>query len=140
LLPYPPGAYTPTWVELTIILGLFGLGALLYILFTKVFPIMEVKDCTREDASLNGKLVQGNGPGRKRAFLLTLLVGIALAVTGFLLSAPLGPTAGPMYSEPRVLFAPLMFVAGIIITILSPVVYELYPYKRGENKEVVNAS
>jgi molybdopterin-containing oxidoreductase family membrane subunit len=42
LLPYGPGAYTPTWVEYSIILGLLALGTLFYVLFVKVFPIMEV--------------------------------------------------------------------------------------------------
>ena len=42
LLPYSPGSYTPTWVEYVVILGLIALGILLYILFMKVFPIMEV--------------------------------------------------------------------------------------------------
>lgn len=42
LLPYPAGRYAPTWVEYSIILGLFALGTLLYGLFVKVFPIMDV--------------------------------------------------------------------------------------------------
>lgn len=44
LLPYPPGVYSPTWVEYSIILGLFALGTLLYVLFIKVFPILEVPE------------------------------------------------------------------------------------------------
>ena len=44
LLPYGTGQYTPSWVEVSVILGLLGLGAFLYILFVKVFPIMEVAD------------------------------------------------------------------------------------------------
>ena len=135
LLPYPPGAYTPTWVELAIILGLFGLGTLLYIVFTKVFPIMDVHvgsgEALPHDADA-GKRWR-DGAMRKRMFILTLMVGIILAVVGFSLTAPLGPTAGPIYSEPRVQFAPLMFLVGIIITLLSPVVYELFPDKREES-------
>ncbi len=42
LLPYGDGTYTPTWVEVSIVIGLFALGTLLYTLFFKVFPIMEV--------------------------------------------------------------------------------------------------
>jgi molybdopterin-containing oxidoreductase family membrane subunit len=42
LLPYGTGTYTPTWVEYSIIGGLFALGTLLYLVFVKVFPIMEV--------------------------------------------------------------------------------------------------
>jgi molybdopterin-containing oxidoreductase family membrane subunit len=44
LLPYGSGSYSPTWVEYAVILGLFALGALLYVLFVKVFPIMEVPE------------------------------------------------------------------------------------------------
>jgi Ni/Fe-hydrogenase subunit HybB-like protein len=135
LLPYPPGVYTPTWVELAIILGLFGLGTFLYIVFTKMFPIMEV-DAGGHEATPHGEDTERrwrDGIMRKRMFILTLMVGISLAAVGFLLTAPLGPTTDPMYSEPRVQFAPLMFVAGIIITLLSPVVYELFPDRREGN-------
>lgn len=44
LLPYPPGAYAPTWVEYSIIVGLFGLGTLIYVSFTKIFPIIELPE------------------------------------------------------------------------------------------------
>ncbi|MEE9275558.1 MAG: NrfD/PsrC family molybdoenzyme membrane anchor subunit [bacterium] len=47
LLPYGVGTYTPTWVELSVILGLLGLGAFLYIAFVKVFPIMAVPDSAK---------------------------------------------------------------------------------------------
>jgi Ni/Fe-hydrogenase subunit HybB-like protein len=40
LLPYEPGSYFPTWVEFTVVAGLFALGALLIGLFMKVFPII----------------------------------------------------------------------------------------------------
>ncbi len=42
LLPYSTGSYAPTWVEYSIILGLFALGTLLYALFVQVFPILPV--------------------------------------------------------------------------------------------------
>ncbi len=40
MLPYAPGSYFPTWVEFTVVAGLFALGALLIGLFIKVFPIV----------------------------------------------------------------------------------------------------
>ena len=42
LLPYGTGVYSPTWVEYSVVLGLLALGALLYTLFIKVFPIIEI--------------------------------------------------------------------------------------------------
>jgi molybdopterin-containing oxidoreductase family membrane subunit len=44
LLPYGTGSYIPTWVEYSIVVGLFALGTLLYSIFVKVFPIMEIEE------------------------------------------------------------------------------------------------
>jgi molybdopterin-containing oxidoreductase family membrane subunit len=46
LLPYPVGTYAPTWVEYTIALGLFALGAMLIAGFMKLFPIVEMEEAT----------------------------------------------------------------------------------------------
>lgn len=40
LLPYEPGSYSPSWVEYCVVLGLFGLGALLIGAFFKAFPAL----------------------------------------------------------------------------------------------------
>jgi Ni/Fe-hydrogenase subunit HybB-like protein len=44
LLPYDAGSYTPSAVEVGVILGLFALGALLIGAFSKAFPIMELQE------------------------------------------------------------------------------------------------
>jgi Ni/Fe-hydrogenase subunit HybB-like protein len=41
-LPYTTGSYQPNWIEYGVIFGLFGLGTLMYLVFMKVFPIMEI--------------------------------------------------------------------------------------------------
>lgn len=46
LLPYTTGTYTPTWVEYSVIVGLCALGALLFMLFMKLFPITSVAEAT----------------------------------------------------------------------------------------------
>jgi hypothetical protein len=56
---------------------------------------------------------------------LTLLTGVVLVVLGFFLSAPIGPTTEPVYSNPKLDFAPLMFVVGVVLMAGSAVVYEL---------------
>ena len=68
---------------------------------------------------------------RKTMFLLTLLGGLTLAVTGFLLSAPIGHPSSLAISDPRLPFAPTLFVLGIILLFGSAVVYELFPDKSG---------
>lgn len=62
---------------------------------------------------------------RRTLFAVVLGLGILLAVAGFALSAPIGPPESPRYSDPRVDFAPLIFVVGVILTFSSAVVYEL---------------
>ncbi len=62
---------------------------------------------------------------RRNLFLATLVPGAILAVAGFFLSAPIGPTESPFYSNPRMDFAPLVFVAGFILMFTSAVVYEV---------------
>ena len=46
-LPYPAGSYTPTWVEWSIVGGTFVTVALLFVLFTKFFPIIPLTEMER---------------------------------------------------------------------------------------------
>lgn len=62
---------------------------------------------------------------RATLFVLTLLIGLGLAVVGFALSAPIGRPDSPVISNPRVDFAPLIFVVGVVMIFGSAVVYEL---------------
>jgi hypothetical protein len=64
---------------------------------------------------------------RKIMFLVTLLAGLALAVVGFILSAPIGTTTSSVISDPKLPFAPTLFVLGIMLLFFSAVVYELFP-------------
>jgi Ni/Fe-hydrogenase subunit HybB-like protein len=42
LLPFPTGTYAPSWVEWSVVAGTFAAAALLFMVFLKIFPIMEV--------------------------------------------------------------------------------------------------
>ena len=44
LLPFPEGSYIPSWVEWSIIVGIFASAILLYMLFLKLFPIVELSE------------------------------------------------------------------------------------------------
>ncbi|RMG55555.1 MAG: polysulfide reductase [Acidobacteria bacterium] len=41
-LPYERGLYSPTWVEVAITVGCFAMFILLYVIFTKLFPIISI--------------------------------------------------------------------------------------------------
>jgi Ni/Fe-hydrogenase subunit HybB-like protein len=51
LLPYEPGTYSPSAVEIGVVVGLFGLGALLIIAFAKAFPIIELPEAAKEEVT-----------------------------------------------------------------------------------------
>lgn len=49
LLPYGSGSYSPTWVEYSVVMGLFALGTLMVVGFMKVFPIMEIPESQEKE-------------------------------------------------------------------------------------------
>lgn len=130
LLPYGEGFYSPTWVEYSIIIALLAMGVLFYTLFVKAFPILEVEKKEQETESSVG------APARpdfvRTGLALTLVVvGFAIQfVAYFFLAAPLGIPTSPVYSDPRLPFAPAVFIAGVMLVFLAAVVYEVLPEKR----------
>ncbi|MHC4094066.1 MAG: hypothetical protein ACYSVY_27960 [Planctomycetota bacterium] len=65
--------------------------------------------------------------------LLTAGAGLGIAVISyFVLAAPLGHPGDESFSNPRVDFAPLLFVIGLVMAIASMIVYELLPEREGE--------
>lgn len=72
----------------------------------------------------------------RRVVTLTWIVaGLALAgVAYFLLGARIGTPTSPAFSNPRVPFAPLVFIAGVVLVFLAAVIYELLP-DREEDEE-----
>lgn len=67
---------------------------------------------------------------RGALFLLTLLVGVVLVAAGFFLAAPIGANVSPVTSNPRLPFAPALFILGVMLIFFSAVVYELWPEQR----------
>lgn len=60
--------------------------------------------------------------------LLMVIVGFALQVYSyFFLAAPLGTPTNEAFSNPRLPYAPTLFIVGVGIVFLAAVVYELLP-------------
>ena len=73
---------------------------------------------------------------RSRIAVTMVIVGFALqGLAYFLLAAPLGRSTGVAYSNPRLPFAPLVFIAGVVTVFLAAVVYELLPDGPGAHRE-----
>ncbi len=68
---------------------------------------------------------------RSRIALFMIVVGFGFqAVSYFGLTAPWVTTGVPS-GEPRVVGAPALFIAGVVLVFLAAVVYELLPERRG---------
>ncbi|MBI4607091.1 MAG: polysulfide reductase NrfD [Planctomycetes bacterium] len=124
LLPYDPGTYTPTWVEVGVVAGLFALGTLIYLVFIKLFPIVPAAPFEGRPSSPAAADADGEGGRRTAAalFTLTLLAGLGLAVTGFLLSARAWTQP---HLDPVVPYSPVVFILGVMLCFASAAVYEL---------------
>lgn len=44
LLPYPHGAYSPSWVEYAIVAGVYAVGVLFFVVCSKLFPLVELEE------------------------------------------------------------------------------------------------
>lgn len=51
-LPYDIGSYTPTWVEWSLVGGTFAIVTLLFMLFTKVLPIVPVTEMEKAEKEM----------------------------------------------------------------------------------------
>lgn len=67
----------------------------------------------------------------RRAIVLSMVaVGFTLqAVAYFRLAARIGVPTSPAFSNPRLPYAALVFIAGVVLVFLAIVVYELLPEK-----------
>lgn len=69
--------------------------------------------------------------------LVMVVAGFALQTVSYLLlAAPLGRPSGVRFSDPRLPFAPALFILGVVLVFLAAVVYEVMPARgdrpRGE--------
>lgn len=124
MLPYAPGEYAPSWVEFSIVIGLGALGILVYWTFAKIFPIVPLAAHHPRAAK---DTANAAAEPRGRTGLLTALwftAGLAIAVTGFLLSARVGTQR---FLDPMVPFSPVIYIIGVMLVFSAGAVYEVAP-------------
>jgi len=67
---------------------------------------------------------------RKTITILMVIFGFGLqAVSFFYLAAPIGAVINETFSNPRLPYAPVLFIIGVGTVFLAAVVYELLPDK-----------
>lgn len=57
-LPYETGSYSATWVEWAILAGCFALFALIYMIFTKLFPIVSIWEVQEGRQKAQGEVAE----------------------------------------------------------------------------------
>ena len=71
---------------------------------------------------------------KRTTVAISMVVGgfVLQAVSYFLLATPwANPPTSPIYSNPRVPFAPVLFILGVMLVFLAAVAYELIPEREG---------
>jgi len=51
-LPFPMGGYVPTWVELSLMAGVYAFGILAFTLFAKLFPLVPLEKAERPEGEV----------------------------------------------------------------------------------------
>jgi Ni/Fe-hydrogenase subunit HybB-like protein len=130
-LPYPPGAYAPTWTEGEVAAGIVALCFLLLLPAIRLIPFAP---CVLD----RGPLV-GDFRDRTRTALtgLWLVIGLALASVGWLSSNRLGTDA---FLDPRIEASPAIFIAGLVWLASAGAFYELLPERRAKPRASASAS
>ena len=122
LLQLRPGVYTPTLVEIGVVVGAVGLCALGLLLFGRVFPLVPTPvDPDKRHAQVPRE------PARSTLTVITALTALALIAIGLTDSFRLW-SGGEL--DPRIPFAPAIFASGVMLLFSSAVVYETFPARR----------
>ena len=129
LLPYPEGKYNPTWVEFAVMTGLLSLGTLLYMTFTRVFPIVPLVTPHDERLEPADREASGRRMLRLVLFWCMFAVGVALALFGFALCARIG---NDPWQDPPVPLSPVIFVVGMVLVFYSAALYEVLPSRASD--------
>jgi molybdopterin-containing oxidoreductase family membrane subunit len=117
LLPIEPArSYTPNWIEIGIITGLFGIIALALLVFTRLFPIVPSKAADEPETPSPRQLRRGLATG------LTAAIAIAMIAFGLIDSFRL-LSGGEL--DPVVRFSPVIFASGVMVLFSSAIVYEV---------------
>ncbi|MBI3074366.1 MAG: polysulfide reductase NrfD [Deltaproteobacteria bacterium] len=112
-----PHFYIPSWSEVGVIAGLFGLIALVVLLFGRTFPLIPTpRPYVRPAAPQRPNLVH------RAIVFLVATIGLALVVLGLSDSLRLFDRDAV---DPRIPFSPIIFAVGVMVLFGSAVVYEL---------------
>jgi molybdopterin-containing oxidoreductase family membrane subunit len=121
-LPYSPGAYSPTWVEGAVALGIVSLCVLLLLPSVRLIPFAPL--------ALDTPPLPRAAPDLRRTVVTTIwtCVGLVVATFGFLSCCRVGTEP---FQDPILTASPVTFIAGLAMLATTGAVYELLPERGG---------
>ena len=120
-LPYKPGMYAPTWIEVAVVLGVAAFCVLALLPAIRLIPFAPLVFEAEPDQGRVGD------PRRTLITGLWFFAGLAIAGIGLALSARVGTEA---YLDPIVPGSPIVFIAGLVVLATTGAVYELLPERK----------
>lgn len=122
LVKLEPGSYTPSWVEIGVVLGLIGLVFTIMLVFGRIFPLVPAAHVHHE-----GESPSPVSAWRKGATIACAVTAVSLIVFGL-------TDAFRMWSggevDNRIPFSPVIFASGVMLLFVSAIVYEVLPEKK----------
>ena len=126
LIAAEDGAYSPTWVEYGVVLGVMAFAVCAYLLFVRVFPVVHEFHEAPSTVPAESAAIRDR---RLALTWLTLSAGLILATVSLLSSARVGIES---YLDPMIPASPMLFIVGLALMSLSAVVYDAHQPTRGE--------
>jgi len=117
-LPWPAGAYHPTSIEWSVLVGVTAAAMLVFLFLAKVCRAETGDAPAPASPAPTGRLL------RSLVTAACLILGLAAAASGLALSA--GFASAP-FLDPIMPGSPLVFLAGLFVMGLAAVAYELIP-------------
>lgn len=117
----PEGHYAPTWVELGVVGGMFGIVAISILAFVRVFPIVPTPHAHDAD--------QPAARDWRRAVAAAATAATALLLIAIGLGDSFRAWSGDEI-DPTIPFSPAIFAGGVILLFSSAIVYEVFPARR----------
>jgi hypothetical protein len=118
LLPYPPGSYVPSWIEIAVAAGIVSLALLVLLLSLHVIPLVP--------AIRDERPVSAVPADRRRRCLTAVWVGLGVSLAAVGLALSLRLCTEP-FLDPVLPGSPALFIGGLLVLVTAGAVYELLP-------------
>lgn len=128
LMPLEGGSYVAAAIEIGVMLGLFGIMAVAFLVFGRIFPLVpgeEVRPSSAPDATTPTSLLPiPREPSRAIVTWATIVVALGMIAIGLADSFRM---IDPTSLDTSIPYSPVLFAAGLMTLFGAAIVYETWP-------------